>query len=395
MTAAISRTGAKLTALAAIVAWGCATPPKPAELEALEKMREAQSAKTAAQKQPALMRTVDTYLGRAQEKWQDNELDDSRKQALMGQIKLKHAIALTEQDQAKRRLAAAEADLAEADDQYGRAEKELAALNEQVALLNKLVGESARKQQLEAQLSAEKQAAAVQIERERLKAAAQEKINQAEIALKEADTVSAKRHAAGEYQSALDTLARAQAEQQQGELQAAIISADMARTKAAQAIALATPLYKQETDTEAKRARAEALARDAAMLPGILVRREARGSLQRLVLPIPSKDLFIRTNVSIAPGRDAVLNQIAALIGKYPDYPVHVVGHTDNRGRPDARLATSLARAQAVFSALVQRGVDAKRMVATGLGGDEPITDNRTAAGRERNHRIEVIFLYQ
>jgi flagellar motor protein MotB len=48
-----------------------------------------------------------------------------------------------------------------------------------------------------------------------------------------------------------------------------------------------------------------------------------------------------------------------------------------------------------VFSALVVRGVDAKRMVVSGQGSAEPIADNRTANGRARNNRIEIVFLYQ
>jgi flagellar motor protein MotB len=48
-----------------------------------------------------------------------------------------------------------------------------------------------------------------------------------------------------------------------------------------------------------------------------------------------------------------------------------------------------------VFSALVVRGVDSKRMVVSGQGSAEPVADNRTAAGRDRNNRIEIVFLYQ
>jgi outer membrane protein OmpA-like peptidoglycan-associated protein len=71
------------------------------------------------------------------------------------------------------------------------------------------------------------------------------------------------------------------------------------------------------------------------------------------------------------------------------------VGYTDNRGKTGELLALSLARAQSVFSALVLRGVEAKRMVVSGQGGAEPVSDNRTVAGRAQNNRIEIVFLYQ
>jgi flagellar motor protein MotB len=34
-------------------------------------------------------------------------------------------------------------------------------------------------------------------------------------------------------------------------------------------------------------------------------------------------------------------------------------------------------------------------MVVSGQGAADPIADNRTAAGRAQNNRIEIVFLYQ
>ena len=50
------------------------------------------------------------------------------------------------------------------------------------------------------------------------------------------------------------------------------------------------------------------------------------------------------------------------------------------------------ARAQSVYDALVTRGVDVRRMMASGQGGAEPIADGRNRAS---NFRVEVVFLYQ
>ena len=51
-------------------------------------------------------------------------------------------------------------------------------------------------------------------------------------------------------------------------------------------------------------------------------------------------------------------------------------------------------RAQAVFAALVSRGVESKRLMPSGVGSDEAIEDNRTSAGRAKNNRVEIVFLY-
>jgi len=86
---------------------------------------------------------------------------------------------------------------------------------------------------------------------------------------------------------------------------------------------------------------------------------------------------------------------VAALMAKYPTFPVQLVGHTDDKGTADALLARSHARAQALFTALVAAGVSPTRAVASGQGGAEPISDNRSATGRARNNRVELVFLYQ
>lgn len=69
---------------------------------------------------------------------------------------------------------------------------------------------------------------------------------------------------------------------------------------------------------------------------------------------------------------------------------VELVGFTDDRGKKALNIELSKQRAQAVLDALVARGVMASKLVATGLGPESPIADNRTAAGREANRRVEV-----
>jgi outer membrane protein OmpA-like peptidoglycan-associated protein len=371
-----------LTAAAALAA--CSTPPKPPELEAFEKLRADPGVMAAAQRSPDLVNGADRLLSRSTEEWQDNDLNQSRNSALLGQVKLRHALAVSQQAEAKRRMAAAETSAQVAQEEYARLQKELAAVNEQVALLRRL-------QETNQQLSAEQQRG----QEERLRGGAADRISAAELAVKTADTVHASNHAKVPYSVAVENLARARQEMSQGNFQAAQTSAEMAKIKADEAAGIAKPLYEKESQAEENKARAEALARDAASIAGVVVRREARGSLQRLVIPLEAEKLFPRRTTTIAAGKEAQLEPVANLLKKYPSYPVQIVGYTDNRGRTGEQLATSLARAESVFSALVVRGVDAKRMVVSGQGSAEPIADNRTANGRARNNRIEIVFLYQ
>jgi outer membrane protein OmpA-like peptidoglycan-associated protein len=362
----------------------CATPPKPPELEAFEKLRADPGVRGAAQRSPDLVNGADRLLSRATDEWQDNDLVQSRNSALLGQVKLRHAMAVAEQAEAKRRMAAAESSTKVAEDEYARLQKELAAVNEQLALLRRL-------QETNQQLSAEQQRG----QEERLRGGAADRISAAELAVKTADTVSAGTHAKVPYGVAVENLARARQEMAQGNFQAAQTSAELAKIKAEEAAATAKPIYERDAQTEQNKARAEALARDAAAIPGVVVRREARGSLQRLVIPLEAERFFPRKTTTIASDKEAQLEPVALLLKKYPSYPVQIVGYTDNRGRTGEQLALSLARAESVFSALVVRGVDAKRMVVSGQGSAEPVADNRTPAGRARNNRIEIVFLYQ
>jgi outer membrane protein OmpA-like peptidoglycan-associated protein len=370
--------------LAALAVASCATPPKPPELEAFERMRADPALLNAAKRHPDLVSSSDQLLARAREQWEDNELNDARNSALLGQIKLKHALALIDQERARQRIATAESDMRTAQEEYGRLQKELSGVNEQVALLKRLQESTVERQKL-----------AQQITTEQLRAQAADRISDAELAVKTADTVNAGVHARDPYSAAVDNLARARQEMQHGNFQAAQTSAEMAKAKADEASSVAKPLYEQEAQAAENKARAEALARDAAAIPGIVVRREARGSLQRLVIPLAAEKLFIKRGTSIAREKETGLDPIATLLKKYSSYPVQIVGYTDNRGRAGEQLAFSLARAESVFSSLALRGVDAKRMVVSGQGAADPIADNRTAAGRAQNNRIEIVFLYQ
>jgi outer membrane protein OmpA-like peptidoglycan-associated protein len=116
--------------------------------------------------------------------------------------------------------------------------------------------------------------------------------------------------------------------------------------------------------------------------------------LQRIVLSIQAEQLFTKKQSVIAPGRDSILEPIATLMKKkeYQNYPVQIIGFSDPRGNSSALLALTLARAQSVQTALMSRGVDSKRVMATGQGGAEPLAGGKE---RNRNNRIEIIFLYQ
>jgi outer membrane protein OmpA-like peptidoglycan-associated protein len=385
------------------LAAACATPPKPRELDAFETLKKSAGVADAAKRSPDLVASSDRLGNKAHDEWQSNDLEESRRDALMAQIKLKTALALLEQEQSKARIQALSREQADAEEELASVSKDLAAVTEQLTLMKKLVEArkvaDADKQRLSQQMSSEQQKAEaeqkkLQDEQRKLtvQLATEQKLAAAQLALRTADTVEAGRYAKLEYTAATDMLAKAQAEIEGGNLEGAQASADVARQSAERAALVAKPAYEQAEQATQNRARDEALQRDATTIKGVAVRIERRGDLQRLVISL--EDVFAKRQTGISTGRDGTVDAVAGLINKYPSYPVQVVGHTDSHGKPGELLALSAARAQTIVSALAARGVDAKRLLSSGTGADEPIADNKSAAGRAKNNRVEIIFLY-
>ncbi len=68
---------------------------------------------------------------------------------------------------------------------------------------------------------------------------------------------------------------------------------------------------------------------------------------------------------------------------------IEIQGHTDNTGPKYLNTMLSDRRAKAVMKALVQRGIDAKRMTSKGYGPDKPVATNDTDDGKQRNRRVQ------
>jgi OOP family OmpA-OmpF porin len=82
------------------------------------------------------------------------------------------------------------------------------------------------------------------------------------------------------------------------------------------------------------------------------------------------------------------LNRVAALLVE-KNFSLKLAGHTDNTGSMALNLSLSKDRAEAVKSYLVSQGANPSRIEATGYGPNQPIATNKTAAGRQKNRRVE------
>lgn len=74
-------------------------------------------------------------------------------------------------------------------------------------------------------------------------------------------------------------------------------------------------------------------------------------------------------------------------------YKINLLGYTDNAGNTPYNQTLSQQRADAARKALIEMGVDAARITATGYGETKPVASNDTEEGRAKNRRVEIQFV--
>jgi outer membrane protein OmpA-like peptidoglycan-associated protein len=120
--------------------------------------------------------------------------------------------------------------------------------------------------------------------------------------------------------------------------------------------------------------------------PAVEVTKACAAGLNQLLEG--SRIQFATGRADIAAASGPLLDKLADAAKNCPGN-LRVEGHTDNVGGADANRQLSLARADAVKAALVQRGLNPARVDTAGFGADRPVGDNTSAEGRAQNRRIE------
>lgn len=115
----------------------------------------------------------------------------------------------------------------------------------------------------------------------------------------------------------------------------------------------------------------------------------------RLKLDIPSDVSFDVGRAAIKPNFAPVLNHFATSLNQNPVTTVTIIGHTDSTGSDAINNPLSVDRANAARDYLVSRGVARTRIATDGRGSREPVADNNTQQGRDKNRRVEIYVAEQ
>ena len=197
----------------------------------------------------------------------------------------------------------------------------------------------------------------------------------------------AERAAAREAQLKAEAVAKqAEAAQQEAQLKAEAAAKDAA-AREAQAVSAAR---EASAKAEAERARGAAEALRAQLLEQFNRILETRDSVRGLVITMADV-LFDTGKYELRPPTREALARLSGIVLAHPGLKLEVEGHTDSTGSDELNQTLSEKRADAVRAYLVQQGLAADSITAKGFGKTLPIADNSTAAGRQKNRRVELV----
>ncbi|NJN70962.1 MAG: OmpA family protein [Nitrospira sp.] len=118
----------------------------------------------------------------------------------------------------------------------------------------------------------------------------------------------------------------------------------------------------------------------------------------KLTLALASGDLFAQGDATMTPVGTSLLERIGAALQQFRNQRIEVAGHTDsipvridNRRPFRDNLELSRARAQHASQTLIDSGLGADRIKTVGYAATKPLASNKTAEGRSKNRRVEII----
>ncbi len=123
-------------------------------------------------------------------------------------------------------------------------------------------------------------------------------------------------------------------------------------------------------------------------IPGAKVERVEEG----IKVEFNEKILFEFSKSDLGDQAKTNLNNLVAVLNKYPNTNIEVQGHTDPRGSDEYNMALSQRRAKTVADYLLAQGIASSRITTRGFGESAPAYPIDTEEGMAQNRRVEFLI---
>jgi len=241
--------------------------------------------------------------------------------------------------------------------------------------------------QAEAQRRAQAEAAQRAEADQRARAEAERATAQAERATAQLEAERIRRETDAQRAAALADIQRATREKAEAE---AARAEAITQQQAALAETEKARLAAQESERLRLKAEAEKTELRAELLRQFNLILETRDTARGLIVNM-SDVLFDSGKSTLRPGAREKLAKVSGVILGHPGLRLEVEGHTDSVGGDEYNQRLSEQRAAAVRDYLVHENLPAASITVRGFGKTQPVVSNDTAAGRQRNRRVELV----
>ncbi len=129
-----------------------------------------------------------------------------------------------------------------------------------------------------------------------------------------------------------------------------------------------------------------------AALESEITELDARNSPPLGTVVVLDDVLFELGKSRLLPGAVNNLSRLAEIFKEHPEQAAVIYGYTDNLGPDSLNYALSQQRADAVRDELINQGVEPGQLSTRAFGPENPVATNDTAAGRQLNRRVEIVF---
>lgn len=127
---------------------------------------------------------------------------------------------------------------------------------------------------------------------------------------------------------------------------------------------------------------------------GVTVNKDGCPPPARVIDKLTLQILFDTNKATITEAGQNELQKAVVFVKKYPGAKIEVDGHADSIGPDEYNMKLSERRAMAVKDYLIKEAsIESSKITAVGYGETKPIADNKTAAGRAQNRRVEILIL--